>query len=140
MRNQFFRVVKRHALVLLAAAAAAAPTVSNAQVAEVRVIARSNQYLLRASAFDSLDALEEAVRASRPSVVQLDACGHEAARALKAAAHRLSDQVLRIQVLDETALACRSGVLAMHATQRSAPSLSDIDDAAVERYWQQTSP
>jgi len=137
MRNHFFRVVKRHALVLLAAAAS---TLSNAQVAEVRVIAKSNHYLLRASAFDSLDALEEAVRASRPSVVQMDACGQEAARALKAATHRLSDQVLRIQVLNETALACRSGVLAMPAIQRSAPALSDIDDAAVERYWQQTSP
>ena len=140
MRNLFSRVVKRQALVLLAAAAAAASTVSNAQVAEVRVIAKSNQYLLRASAFDSLNALEEAVRSSRPSVVQLDACGHDAARALKAAAHRLSDQVLRIQVLDETALACRGGVLAMPAIQRSAPALSDIVDAAVERYWQQASP
>jgi hypothetical protein len=140
MRNQFSRVVKRQALVLLAAAAAAASTVSNAQVAEVRVIVKSDQYLLRAFAFDSLDAFEEAVRASRPPVVQLDACGHEAARALKAATHRLSDRVLRIQVLNETALACRSGVLAMPAIQRPAPALSDIDDAAVERYWQQTSP
>jgi hypothetical protein len=55
-------------------------------------------------------------------------------------AHRLNDLALRIRVLDESATACRISAVAMPVGQRSSVGISDIDEFAVVRYWQQVAP
>jgi len=142
MKNHFPESVKGRSLAVVAAAlvAALSAAASNAQVAEARVVAKANQYSFRASAYGSLSTLEEAIRQARPAAVHLDACGPGASRALGAAVDRLSDLVLYLRILDESSPPCRGGAVAMTASHRTTPALPDIDDAAVERYWQQVAP
>jgi len=111
-----------------------------AHAAEVLVVAQRNQYIVGSTAYKGLNALEDAVRAARPTVVQLDACGTGASRSLQAAAHRLNDLALEIRVLDESATACRISAVSMPVGQGSVAGISDIDEFAVARYWQQVAP
>ena len=143
MKNLFLRVVKGRpsgALTLVAGAFAAAVAFDAHANAEVQVVAKESQYVFGASAYDSLNLLEDAVRAVRPSVVEVEACGPAASRSLAAAAHRFNDLALRIRVADESAPSCRAGAVAMTAGRRSSTGLADVDDSAVARYWQQVTP
>jgi hypothetical protein len=88
----------------------------------------------------SLDVLEAAVRASPPTVVEVDICGAEASRVAMAVVHHLSDLPLRLRPLDENDPACRARAVAMPASQRATSGPADIDAAAVKRYWQQVAP
>jgi hypothetical protein len=143
MKNLFPRVVKGRpsdVLTLVTVAFAAAVAFDAHAAAEVQVVAKEKQYVFGAAAYESLNLLEDAVRAARPSVVELDACGPGASRSLQAAAHRLNDLALRIRVLDESAPRCRTGTVAMPVGKRSSPGIGDVDDSAVAQYWQQVTP
>jgi hypothetical protein len=122
---------------LLAAALAAAGT--SAQAVNVHILVQAGQYIAAGKAFDDLNSLEAAVRASSPNRIQLDACGPAATRALKAAAHRFADRPLALRVLDGAAPGCSAAPVAMQAGQRIGTP-TGIDDDAVERYWQQLMP
>lgn len=128
-----FRLLSAIALVAASASVTAASM-------DARIVARADAFSFQATRYGSLDALEAAVRASRPAVVEVDICGAEASRAAMAVVHRLSDLSLRLRPLDENVPACRARAVAMPAGQRATSGPADIDTAAVKRYWQQVAP
>ncbi len=128
-----FRLLSALALV------AACATVTAASM-DARIVARSDAVSFQSTMYGSLDALEAAVRASRPTVVEVDICGAEASRVAMAVVHHLSDLPLRLRPLDESDPACRARAVAMPASQRATSGPADIDAAAVKRYWQQVAP
>lgn len=128
-----FRVLSALALVASCASATAASM-------DARIVARADAFSFQTTTYGSLDALEAAVRTSRPAVVEVHICGAEASRAAMAVAHRLSDLPLRLRPLDESVPACHARAVAMPASQRTSSGPADIDAAAVKRYWQQVAP
>ena len=112
---------------------------TDVQSAPERVMAYGNYYTLKRAAIDDLDTLEAAVRAMSPKGIQLNACGENAAQALKAATHRFRDLPVHLHVFDASAPICEVAV-AHRASQRTALVPAGIDESAVERYWVQVTP
>lgn len=110
-----------------------------AQAADLRIVVQPGHYVVAGKAFDDLNSLEAAVRTGSPETIQLDGCGPAAARALKAAAHRFADRPLSLRVLDASAPVCTAAPVAIQIGQRM-DTPTGIDDAVVERYWQQLMP
>ncbi|HQR20415.1 MAG TPA: hypothetical protein PLE54_00445 [Burkholderiaceae bacterium] len=99
------------------------------------VIVRADRYGFDDWSTRDLEALAATVRATRPSFVELYACGAEANRVLLVAAQRLSDLPLQLLAYPDNAPACTSAAQAAPASQPLG-----ADDAAAVRYWQQVMP
>ena len=126
----------RLAAVLCLATAGSTALASHASLSTQSVTLRSDRFTFEEWTSADMDTLAATLRATQPSSVALYACGPDAHPALLAAAQRLSDLPLLLQVMPAADMHC-GGASAAAAGGRSGAA---ADDAAVARYWQQVMP
>lgn len=109
---------------------------------DLRIAVQPDHYVLNGRVIDDLDALERAVEALRPRMLQLDACGGGTARAQRAAVHRFRALYLELRVSETDAPGCQATAAAQltPVVQRPGRRPTGIDDEAVDRWWQQLMP
>jgi hypothetical protein len=108
-----------------------------AQVPVVTVAIFADHYVLAGRYIDDLDSLEDAIAATHPRGVRLEACGEGTSRALRAAAHRFRNLYLdlRVSLIDDTTCQSASVPRAMPVSQRFGQRPFGIYDEAVDRWW-----
>jgi hypothetical protein len=126
----------RVAAVLCLATAGSAALASHASLSSQSVALRADRFTYEQWTSGDLETLAATLRATQPGSVELYACGPDAHPALLAAAHRLSDLPLLLQVMPTADLHC--GTASAAAAVGRTPAAAD--DAAVARYWQQVMP
>jgi hypothetical protein len=97
----------------------------------------TEHYVYAGRSFDDLDRLEDAVVATHPGGVRLEACGDGTARAMGAAAHRFRNLYLdlRFSYIDDAVCAPASGPRVEPVSQRFGLRPYGINDEAVDRWW-----
>jgi hypothetical protein len=103
---------------------------------DATVAVYDGRYVAGGRSYESLDALESAVRAARPSALLLVACTPTAARAWLAAVPRFEDIPMHLDVVAGDAPVCP--VIAMPAGALAASGAQP--DAGVQQYWNQRMP
>jgi hypothetical protein len=137
MNHRSGNQVSRRSLALLAASIGIAASFgASAESTALRVMIHGDHYAFDGSRFDRLASLETAVH-SAPRWIELDACGPNAARTLKAASYRFSELPQRLRVLDASGPACTATIRTSHDIGVASET---IDDARVEAYWRQRMP
>jgi hypothetical protein len=107
----------------------------------VTVTVFADQYVVGDRAFDSLNALEMHLKLMHPQVLRVQACGPFAIRGWKAVVYRFRTLPIEPRVLDPHHRECSSAPpVAVRAGSRTDQSAADIDDIAVDRYWQELVP
>jgi hypothetical protein len=120
------------ALVLGVAAVPAA----QAPTDEVSIAVFADHYVLEGKSIDDLNVLETKLQAAPDRPIQLNQCGSGTARALKAAAHRFRDRPIDMRSPAADAPQCADAVPTMRRVfETTKPLPLGIDDATVERYW-----
>lgn len=132
MSVQLARVAAGVALAVAASTAIA----SHASLAPQSVTLLADRFTFEEWTSGDLALLASTLRATQPSFVELHACGPDTYRTLLAAAHRLSDLPLVLQVMPTADMHCSAAPAAPAATRSDAAP----DDTAVARYWQQVMP
>jgi hypothetical protein len=132
MSLRFLRI----ATVLCFAQMALAALASHASLSSQSVALRADRFTYEQWTSGDLQTLAATLRATQPSSVELYACGPDANPALLAAAQRLSDLPLLLQVMPAGDMHCGDVATA----PASGPNRAAYDDAAVARYWQQVMP
>jgi hypothetical protein len=94
------------------------------------------RYVAGGRSYESLDALESAVREARPSALLLVACTPAAARAWLAAVPRFEDIPMHLDVVAATSPVCPA--VPMRA---GAPAATGAQaDSGVQQYWNRRMP
>src|SRR5512137_1199176 len=122
------------AMVLAAPAAIAAHITGNWQVSAIGV--HDGRYIAGGKVYSSLDALETAVRASRPATLLIVSCTPAAARSWLAVVPRFDDLPIHLDVSDGTSPACEAAI-PVSAPGGSTPTGID---PAVQEYWDRRTP
>ena len=122
------------AISFVAPAAIAAHIVGNWQHSAIGVY--DGRYIAGGKAYSSLDALEAAVRASRPATLLIVSCTPAATRSWLAVVPRFEDLPLHLDVSDGSSPACE-GTIPASATSGSTPAGID---PAVQQYWDRRTP
>ena len=104
------------------------------------IVVQNDHYARASTTFNDLDELERTVRAAKVQAVVLQICGAQASRSLRAASHRFAELPQRLQVLGPELPECSARPQMMRVSQSTRSGPSGIDDALVERYWQQLMP
>jgi phenylpyruvate tautomerase PptA (4-oxalocrotonate tautomerase family) len=108
-----------------------------AQVSVVSVAVFADHYVLGGRYIDDLDELVVAIATARPRGVRIEACGEDASRAFRAAAHRFRNFYLDLRTagIDDTACQPASAARAVPVSQRLGQGPFNINDEAVDRWW-----
>lgn len=107
----------------------------------VTITVFADRYTFEGRAFDDLDFLEKHITATPVRGVTLLICGARATRAIKAVVHRFRYVPLQMRVPDVDERECMSNApLVVPVRQRNGQRPFGIDDAAVDRYWQDLMP
>ena len=104
----------------------------------VNVVVKNGSFALGTRWMEDLDALEAAVRTVNPKTIEIRACGQDAAANLKAAAQRLSEFPLHIQVVNAASQSCAVSFVSTRVS--AGAGAAGVDRAAVEAYWRQVTP
>jgi len=132
-----FRAATWTAIAFVAVAILPASVTTAADGATVAV--HAGHYVIGGRRYDNLDALESAVRAARPRAVHIVSCEAGATRAWLAAIPRFDDLLIRLDVLDPSHPLCQAAT-AVPVGMRGGVTPTGIDEAAVQRYWDQHTP
>lgn len=126
---------------LASAACFALPATAKTQRPHAEITVLPDHYVFKGQKFDDLDALQDAVNAGLPWIVQIEGCG-TASRAHLAAAHRFRHLYLELRTLESSATSCQSasGPRLVPVSLRAAQLPFGIDDAAVDRWWDNLMP
>jgi hypothetical protein len=117
--------------VAVALSAAAAPSTVE------RIVLHPSYAVFNNRAFIDVDALTDAVRAARPTALEIRICGSEAIDAFKRTVPYLSGAALQPQIVDASDSACRAPTALPAAAARAfAPD----GEAGAVRYWLETAP
>jgi hypothetical protein len=122
------------AMVLAAPAAIAAHITGNWQVSAIGV--HDGRYIAGGKAYSTLDALEAAVRASRPPTLLIVSCTPAATRSWLAVVPRFEDLPMHLDVSSGSSPACE-GTIPVSASSGSA---SAGVEPAVQQYWDRRTP
>jgi hypothetical protein len=122
------------AVVLAAPAALAAHFVSNSQDSAIGV--HDGRYIAGGKSYGTLDALEAAVRAARPTTLLIVSCTPAATRSWLAVVPRFEDLPLHLDVSDGSSPACAATT---PVSASSSPAPAGIDPA-VQQYWNRRMP
>lgn len=118
----------------LALGAAALPA-AQAPADAVSIAVFADHYVLAGRSIDDLNVLEATLQAAPDRPIQLNQCGSGTARALKAAAHRFRDRPIDIRLPAAEAPQCADAATMRRVVETTKPLPLGIDDATVERYW-----
>jgi hypothetical protein len=120
-------------------AVALADTGSPAASATITVF--DDRYIVGDRAFDDLDYLEKHITTAHVRDIELLICGANATRSLKAVVHRFRHLPVQMRMPDLDELECMSSPpLLTPVRERVGRRPFGIDDAAVDRYWQDLMP
>ena len=122
------------AMVLVAPAAIAAHITGNWQVSAIGV--HDGRYTAGGQTYGTLDALETAVRASRPATLLIVSCTPAATRSWLAVVPRLDDLPMHLDVSNGSSPACEATIPVSAA---SGSASADIEPA-VQQYWDRRMP
>ena len=122
------------AMVLAAPAALAAHFVSNSQDSAIGV--HDGRYIAGGKSYGTLDALEAAVRATRPATLLIVSCTPTATRSWLAVVPRFDDLPMHLDVSDGSSPACE-GTIPVSASSNPAPAGIE---PAVQQYWDRRMP
>jgi len=122
------------AMVLGAPAALAAHFVGNSQDSTIGV--HDGRYIAGGESYGTLDALEAAVRAARPTTLLIVSCTSAATRSWLAAVPRFEDLPLHLDASDSSSPACAATT---PISASSSPAPAGIDPA-VQQYWDRCMP
>ena len=122
------------AMVLAAPVALAAHFVSNSQDSAIGV--HDGRYIAGGKSYGTLDALEAAVRATRPATLLIVSCTPAATRSWLAVVPRFEDLPLHLDVSDGSSPACE-GTIPVSASSNPAPAGIE---PAVQQYWDRRMP
>lgn len=128
------RVVFYAAIVLAAPAAIAAHITGNWQISAIGV--HDGRYVAGGKTYSSLDALETAVRASRPVELLIVSCTPAAARSWLAVVPRFDDLPIHLDVSDGTSPACDATLPVGASSGSASPGV----EPAVQEYWDRRTP
>ena len=118
---------------------AAALPAAQAPGDEVSIAVFADHYVLAGRSIDDLNVLETALQTAPDRPIQLNQCGSGTDRALKAAAHRFRDRPIDIRSPAAQAPQCADAAPTMRrVVETTRPLPLGIDDAAVERYWDES--
>lgn len=107
----------------------------------VTITTAADLYVVGGRAFNSLNALETHLNVVKPEALRVQACGPSSIRGWKALVHRFRHLPIEPRVVDSHAVECSPArPLAMRTDSRTGQSPDDIDDVAVDRYWQELAP
>ena len=129
---------------MLAAAFQASPVIAGAPHAKPEVVITifADHYVVEGRVIDDLDVLEKAVSSVAPRAVRLQACGANADRAQRAAAHRFRTSSLELRLLEPQEAACQAipapRAIAVRAPRGHGPF--GIDDKVVDQWWHASMP
>ncbi len=127
------------ALALPAASPAAAPAQRATSAATATVAVSGTGYSFDGRDFDDLGDVAASIDATHPARLDILVCTAGSARGFKAIVHRFHHLPLRIRLADGAECAAIAPV-ATSSTSPPGARPSGIDDAAVERYWQDIMP
>jgi len=114
----------------------AAPPVAQAPTDEVSIAVFADHYVVAGRSIDDLNVLETTLQTVPDRPIQLNRCGAGTARALNAAANRFRDRPIEIRPPAAEAPQCADAVPTMRrVSETTKPLPLGIDDATVERYW-----
>lgn len=122
------------AMSFIAPAAIAAHIVGNWQDSAIGV--HDGRYIAGGRAFGTLEALEAAVRASRPATLLIVSCTPAATTSWMAVVPRFEDLPLHLDVSDGSSPACE-GTIPASASSGSTPAGIE---PAVQQYWDRRMP
>ena len=122
------------ATVLVAPAAIAAHIAGNWQDGVIGV--HDGRYIAGGKSYGTLDALEAAVRAARPTTLLIVSCTPAATRSWLAVVPRFEDLPLHLDVSDGSSPAC-AATIPVGASNSAAPAGID---PAVRQYWDRRMP
>jgi hypothetical protein len=106
---------------------------------EVSIAVFADHYVLAGRSIDDLNVLETTLQAAQGRPIRLNQCGSGTARALKAAAHRFRDHPIDIRSPAAESPQCADAVPTMRrVSETTKPLPLGIDDATVERYWDES--
>jgi hypothetical protein len=122
------------AMVFVAPAAIAAHVVGNWQDSAIGV--HDGRYFAGGKAYSTLDALEAAVRASRPATLLIVSCTPAATRSWLAVVPRFDDLPMHLDVSDGSSPACKGAI----PVSASGGAASAGVEPAVRQYWDRRMP
>lgn len=122
------------AVVLAAPAALAAHIAGSWQDSAIGV--HDGRYIAGGKSYSTLDALEAAVRAARPTTLRIVSCTPAATRSWLAVVPRFEDLPLHLDVSDGSSPACAATT---PVSASSSPAPAGIDPA-VQQYWNRRMP
>lgn len=135
-----------HSYYLLAGIAAGSIALGTAAAtplfpASVAVTVLADRYAVGDSGFHSLQALESHLKGIKPQALRVQACGPSTIQRWKAVVHRFRDLPIEPRVLYPNERECSPArLLAIRAASRADQPAADMDDAEVNRYWQELIP
>ena len=122
------------AMVLAAPAALAAHFVSNSQDSAIGV--HDGRYIAGGKSYGTLDALEAAVRATRPATLLIVSCTPAATRSWLAVVPRFEDLPMHLDVSNGSSATCGAPATTI-ATK--GPTPIEVEPAVVQ-YWSRRMP
>jgi hypothetical protein len=128
------RVACCAALMLAAPAALASHATGARQASAISV--HDGYYIAGGQTYTTLDALESAVRASRPATLLIVQCTPEATRYWLAAVPRFEDLPMHLDVSNESSAACGTAAV---TGMTKGPTAIEVEPA-VAQYWSRRMP